>query len=786
MSGSVPVWCNEVVRAVGYRMTRALRAQWRAMLVLSFVVAAVTGAVLGFAVGADRTSSAPDRYTSAQGGNPDGEIQQEGGQPRTAEVAALPGVSSVSAITFVFGALVKPDGSPVEALVFAGSRQFFSSRRLVAGRDPDPMDKREFVATRSFVEAAGVALGTSVDLTTLTKEQAEQGGFDAFAKEGPRGPRFQGVLVGVVDGPTDLESSTPVTVWAPSILEDQDVGVALTIMSVRLRPGIDLVAFRSQLDVLPGGEALRLEPAEVVSTEVRTAVQAQGRGLWLLTAVGALAAIVVLGQLVTRAVRLPADEASRLEAIGFSRTQVLAESIGRAAVPVVAGTALALVVATGLSSFFPTGFVRRIEPHPGLLVDVGVLALCAAALLLTQLLWIVAALVLARPIGGAEQPSPLVESVAARCGSATLSTGLRFAFARSRRDRGSVRGVVAGMVATTAILVGAVVFGSSLGRLVTDGARFGNNFDLITGQGGEVIPEDLLARLEADPDVTGLLLYGVGQGRVGTVTLGLAGMQPVRGDLAPKILAGRLPAADDEIALGALIAKRLDVGVGSDVTVEGADQPRQFRVTGLAVVPGVEGLDGVGQDGVVTMGGLRSVDPEAMPRTAAVSLRPGAPPSTAERLGVLGESGSSGSIPGSITNLARIRSIPFLLAWILGALAMLTVVHVMVTSVRNRRRDVAVLRALGADGRWITRAVHWQATTLSVVPLALGVPAGLVAGRLVFEAFAGSLGAVPDASFPYALVSALIAGIAVLTNVVATVPARRARRLAPSPLLAGE
>lgn len=74
--------------------------------------------------------------------------------------------------------------------------------------------------------------------------------------------------------------------------------------------------------------------------------------------------------------------------------------------------------------------------------------------------------------------------------------------------------------------------------------------------------------------------------------------------------------------------------------------------------------------------------------------------------------------------MARIRSIPFLLAGMVALLAVLTVVHVMLTSVRNRRRDVAVLRALGADGPWVSRAVHWQATTFSLVPLAIGVPLG--------------------------------------------------------------
>ena len=110
----------------------------------------------------------------------------------------------------------------------------------------------------------------------------------------------------------------------------------------------------------------------------------------------------------------------------------------------------------------------------------------------------------------------------------------------------------------------------------------------------------------------------------------------------------------------------------------------------------------------------------------------------------------------------------------------------MVTSVRNRRRDVAVLRSLGADASWITRVVHWQATTFSLVPLVLGAPLGLIAGRLVFEAFANALGPVPAASWPYVLLAGGAAGTRALANAVAPVPARRARRLAAAPLLTAE
>ncbi|HEX7275752.1 MAG TPA: ABC transporter permease, partial [Acidimicrobiales bacterium] len=683
-------------------------------------------------------------------------------------------------VTFVFGALVAPSGEPIDALVFSGTHRAIGAR-VVAGREPDPGQVGELVMTR-HVGAPGFDVGTRFDLVTLTQEQAEEGGYEGFV-QGPKGPTVDAVLVGIIDGPAELnDPEFAALVIAPPALLDLDVGGAITVMSVRLRPGTDLGALRTQLDQLPDGETLRLQPAELIAAEVRKAVQGQASGLWVLTAVAAVAAVVVLGQLIMREIRLTADEGPCLEAIGFRRAQLRAERLGRAAVPIVTGTCLGAALATGLSPLFPTGFVRRIEPDPGVRIDVAVMALGAAMLLVALLAWVLAALLLARPAQRGGRPSTLVESVASRFRSASLSTGFRFAFTRGQRDRGSVRGSVTGMVVTAALLMGAVVFGSSLGRLVSDGSRFGNNFTLIYGSGGERVPDEVRSALEADDDVAGLMLYATTHGRVGGRSLGLAGMEPVRGDLAPKLLTGRMPAADDEIALGRLAAHDLGVEVGEDVTIEGEGGTGRFRVTGLAVVPGIEGLNGVGQDAVVTIGGLARLDPAVVPNAAAVTLRPGTDPGRFAELGL----GGGNSVPSEILQLSRLRSMPFVLAWLLAALAVLTTVHVMVTSVRNRRRDVAVLRSLGADGPWITRTVHSQATLFSLLPLVVGVPLGLSVGRIVFEAFAGSVGAVPDASFPYALLAAVTAGILLLANAAAVVPARRARRLAPAPLLAAE
>jgi ABC-type lipoprotein release transport system permease subunit len=317
--------------------------------------------------------------------------------------------------------------------------------------------------------------------------------------------------------------------------------------------------------------------------------------------------------------------------------------------------------------------------------------------------------------------------------------------------------------------------------------RYGTNYDLQFGNGSESLSPKLREILDADADVAGLMLYAPGQSRVGPATLRLIGMELVRGDIAPRLVAGRLPVDKHEIALGRLAANALGVGVGGDVSLDGENVTRKFHVTGLAVVPSVGLNDGIGQDGLLTMPGLTQLDPAATANTAVVTLRPGAGPNTAERLSALtGVQASGSSLPSAIVNVARIRSIPFVLAAFLGALALLTVVYVMLSSVQSRRKDVAILRSIGADRGWIARAVHWQATTFTVPPVVIGIPLGLIIGRSVFSSFADSIGTLNDPSFPVLLVALIAGGLVVLANAIAAVPAYRANRLAPARLLQTE
>ena len=110
----------------------------------------------------------------------------------------------------------------------------------------------------------------------------------------------------------------------------------------------------------------------------------------------------------------------------------------------------------------------------------------------------------------------------------------------------------------------------------------------------------------------------------------------------------------------------------------------------------------------------------------------------------------------------------------------------MLTSVRRRRRELALLKTLGMTRRQVRGIVAWQTTLTLVIALAAGVPIGIAAGRWAWLAFTGAIGAVPVAVVPGPLLAVGgLAGIAA-ANLLASVPATVAARTKPAAVLRTE
>ena len=273
--------CAAIRMRVGGRLRRHLGTTiW-----IAVAIAVVTATVLTVAAGARRTATAPDRYTASVGGDLDASIMQREGQPLTDKVAALPGVEDVGGYTFMFAGLDNPR-VPESLIAFVGDRPL--SSRVIAGRDLDPRNPHGFVADRSFIAATGAHVGDHFPFGSISRATIESG--KGFGGE-PDGATFDATLVGILDSPDQLSDSFTVAIFPSTVLRE-DVGFAATAMQVRMEPGASVQQLRLGLDRLSPNRAMfALDSGEVISDDVRHAVDAEATGLWLLAAVLVAAAL---------------------------------------------------------------------------------------------------------------------------------------------------------------------------------------------------------------------------------------------------------------------------------------------------------------------------------------------------------------------------------------------------------------------------------------------------------------------------------------------------------------
>ena len=112
-------------------------------------------------------------------------------------------------------------------------------------------------------------------------------------------------------------------------------------------------------------------------------------------------------------------------------------------------------------------------------------------------------------------------------------------------------------------------------------------------------------------------------------------------------------------------------------------------------------------------------------------------------------------------------------AAVLTLLAAVTVGHALMMAVRQRRLDLAVLHALGFTRHQVGRTVAWQASTVALLATAIGIPLGLVVGRLTWSAVAHQLGIVDVLVVPVLGLTIIVPVALLLANAMAAVRATR-------------
>jgi FtsX-like permease family/MacB-like periplasmic core domain len=363
-------------------------------------------------------------------------------------------------------------------------------------------------------------------------------------------------------------------------------------------------------------------------------------------------------------------------------------------------------------------------------------------------------------------------------------------------------------------VVAALVFGTSMISLVSTPHRYGQNWDQELNLGFTGVSAAFGAKLMSGvPGLTGYAAGDKGQVSVDGKTVPATGVSPQRGAGFLTLLAGHAPSGPGEIVLGAQTLHAIHRQVGQTVRVSvfritGVPGPeRAMRVVGVAVFPsfGLQGLAATDLgDGALVSASLLSYPAPVTGCTSRetcysyflLRYRPGTDRSTAAaRLtAAVTAAGCPLTVcsvvgdqrPGDIQDYAGVRDTPLILGAVLALLAVGTLAHVLLTGVRRRRRDLAVLKALGLTRAQLLRVVSWQASALAAVALLVGLPLGVVAGRWAWDLFAASAGVGRGADVPVTLVLLAIPAVLLLANLIAAGPGWAAARVRPALILRTE
>jgi putative ABC transport system permease protein len=377
---------------------------------------------------------------------------------------------------------------------------------------------------------------------------------------------------------------------------------------------------------------------------------------------------------------------------------------------------------------------------------------------------------------------------------------------------------VAASVATlVAVLLGTALLAACGGmsetalRLDTAPQRFAGQPIVVSGSSGFTLPDqenqraayaetrpmdtDVVARVAAVPGVgaavTNLSFPAVPVigGRPNADGLPLAGHDWASAALTPYALrAGTEPRERGQVVLDALSANRIGVGPGDRITIAVAGEARQFMVSGIAEPTGhvdapayfFAGAD-VPPGAKVDAIGVRPAPGEGV-RAVADRIAEEFPELTVYTGGDRGLA--------EFADVGASRLPLMLLAAVFGSMALLVMPLVVAAtislSVRQRERELALLRASGATPRQVHRMVVAETMVVAFVAALGGLALGHVAGRWLFDATVDHGAIAAELTFRSGILPLAGAALAplVATWIAAGVAARRAARTRPIQALA--
>jgi hypothetical protein len=687
------------------------------------------------------------------------------------------------------------------------------SRPIVLhGRLADPRRPDEAVVNDRGARQAGIRVGDRVTLYGFSPAQiakVSQSGF--LGTERPEGPRYAVRIVGVIREPDDIavvpvaQGTTYDTLgslyttaaftrsYAASVHIPFDDLPGNEIVRVQLRSGASsLASFTGDVDRIANGHAQILPGSnvQITAAAVQRGIDVEMVGLLIFAVLAAVAVVVLVGFTLSRTIRLAGDDMPQLEALGMSPRQRLGAALALPLTTVMLGCIGAVALAVAASPLTPIGIARQAEIHPGVAVNLTLLATGFVGLLVLLVPFVVVgALTAARSTtirGARTRPRrrTTAEGTLRRMGlGAAATVGVSAAWSRSQRGALG-RASVAAVALATASVVGAATFRASLDHLVASPKQQGWTFDVVVGNTNDQTDQSAqdAPKLANNRDVAAFASIAAPpetptiDGR----SIGLAGVGELQGTVEPLMLDGQFATAPDEIVLGRRSLTALHKHIGDLVTIHAGPRHITARIVGTALMlsAGSDFSSRLDEGAIIPLAGLKQLEPDAFVTVFFVRFAPGVDHAAA--LASIRRDFPRDMlqrIPAQdIENLARVDLLPWLVAALVAFLALVTLAHNLFTSVSRRRHTLATLKAIGLDRRQLAGSVYWQTAAITVVGIVIGVPAGVIIGRATWRYVADQIGSIQQPIAP-SLAIGLCVGLAVATAaLIAGGPALQAAR----------
>ena len=712
---------------------------------------------------------------------------------------------------------------------------------VVEGRRADPKRANEVMVTANAAQQLGVHLGQVVPLGFYTNAQTSERDFGTPALS-PR-LRVDARLVGIIvlnDDVVqdDIDQAYGFLVVTPAFLRDvvsvSPAAAQPVLYGLQLRRGNqDVVRVEKSLtNIVPPGSTYQFHVTSRVVSAVELSVKPESVALGAFGAIAAVVALILGAQAVSRQLRIGDDDRRVMRALGASPAVTVGEGLVSVLIAIVLGSLLAVAVAVALSPLAPLGPVRPVYPEGGTSFDWTVLGIGAAGLLVGLGAAAVVMSIRGAPSRAERRPrAPMRSSNIARAGEAAGMpvagvVGVRFALENPRGSTAlPVRSALLGTAVAVAVVVATLTFASGLNTLVSHPSLYGWNWTYMLNASNDVPPQALTA-LDHDPDVAAWAGANLANAQIDDQSIPIL-LSSTEAELSPPILSGHGLNAEGQIVLGAATMAVLHKHVGDTVLVSygtPADAPvyvppTRLKIVGTATLPTVGYTSFIADHTSMGTGALvpMGIEPPAFQRVlhspdqnlngqemVFVRLRPGVSAATgredlqrlarsANKVFAADSSGQGNTVavlgvqrPAQIVNYRSVGSTPIILAVGLAVGAVVALGLTLAASVRQRRRDLALLKTLGFTQRQLAAAITWQAMVAAVVGVIIGIPLGIVTGRQLWVLFARNINAVPDPTVPILSVLVVAIGTMVFASLVSTLPGRRAARTSTALVLRAE